>query len=136
MAVAGGTCPCSQRFRTSSPTHTLPAVSDKATEFVICGATHAGKTFRPSDWAERLCGVMSAFGAERRMEYSPYVQPINSGGVKCVVVSIELEDLEPMAYKFLLNFAKDNELQVRPGRIGKRDDGEAGAEGAANGANG
>jgi hypothetical protein len=104
-------------------------VSDKPTEIVIRGETHAGKAFRPSDWAERLCGVMSAFGAERRMEYSPYVQPISAGGVKCVVVSVELEELEPMAFKFLLNFAKDNELQVRPGRGGKRD-GEDGTPGA------
>lgn len=105
-------------------------MSDKPTEVVIRGVTHEGKPFRPSDWAERLCGVMSAFGAEHRMEYSPFVQPINSGGVKCVVVSIELEDIEPMAYKFLLNFAKDNELQVRPGRIAKRpDEGGGSAEG-------
>jgi len=106
-------------------------VSDKPTEIVICGVTQTGKPFRPSDWSERLCGVMSAFGAERRMEYSPYVQPINSGGVKCVVVSIELEELEPMAYKFLLNFARDNELQVRPGRIAKREDGDGGGKGDA-----
>jgi len=108
-------------------------VSDKPTEIVIRGVTHAGKTFRPSDWAERLCGVMSAFGAERRMEYSPYVHPVNSGGAKCVVVSIELEELEPMAYKFLLNFAKDNELQVRPGRVAKRDAGDASQGGATEG---
>ena len=85
-------------------------------EIVIQGMTQAGKTFRPSDWAERLCGVLSAFGAEKRMEYSPYVQPITSAGVKCVVVHKRLEELEPMAYKFLLSFAKDNELRVRPGR--------------------
>ena len=90
-------------------------VSDKSTEVVIRGLTHEGKPFRPSDWAERLCGVMSAFGAEHRMEYSPYVQPINSGGVKCVVVSIALEELQPMAFNVLLNFAKDNELQVPHG---------------------
>ena len=102
---------------------------DKSTEVVIRGLTHDGKPFRPSDWAERLCGVMSAFGAEHRMEYSPYVQPINSGGVKCVVVSIELEDIQPMAFNFLLNFAKDNELQVRPGRIARRED--EGSEGSA-----
>jgi len=50
------------------------------------------------------------------MLYSPYVQPITSAGVKCVVVDIRLKEIEPMAYSFLLNFAKDNELQVRPGR--------------------
>jgi hypothetical protein len=91
-------------------------MSDEPDEIVIRGVTTSGKTFRPSDWAERLCGVMSAFGRERHLEYSPYVQPINSGGVKCVVVSRQLQEIERMAFNFLMNFAKDNELQVRPGR--------------------
>ena len=69
-------------------------------EFVILGTTLDGKPFRPSDWAERLCGVMCAFGGDHRMQYSPYVHP--------------------MAYRFLLNFAKDNELQVRQGRVAER----------------
>jgi len=86
-------------------------------EFVIQGVTLDGRPFRPSDWAERLCGVMSAFGSDGRMQYSPYVHPITSGGVKCVVVDVRLKDVEPMAYTFLLNFARDNELKVRPGRI-------------------
>ena len=87
-------------------------MTTESDEFVIRGVTTSGKTFRPSDWAERLCGVMSAFGRERHLEYSPYVQPVNSGGVKCVVVSKSLQEIEPMAYNFLLNFAKDNDLQV------------------------
>ena len=33
-------------------------------------------------------------------------------GVKCVVVNSELRDLEPMAWDFVLNFARDNDLQV------------------------
>jgi len=37
-------------------------------------------------------------------------------------VDIRLKEIEPMAYSFLLNFAKDNELQVRPGRGEKRPD--------------
>jgi hypothetical protein len=28
-----------------------------------------------------------------------------------------VEDIEPMAYRFLVNFAKDNELRVRDGRV-------------------
>ena len=48
--------------------------------FIIVGVTTAGKKFRPSDWAERLCGVLSAFGAEKRMRYSPYVGPRNHKG--------------------------------------------------------
>ncbi len=92
-------------------------------EFVIRGVTPDGNPFRPSDWAERLCGVMSIFGSDQRMAYSPYVQPVNSGGVKCVVVDVRLKEIEPMAYTFLLNFAKDNELEVRNGRKNEREDG-------------
>ncbi|MGE5384869.1 MAG: DUF3579 domain-containing protein [Betaproteobacteria bacterium] len=83
--------------------------------FVIVGLTTEGKRFRPSDWAERLCGVMSAFGAERRMKYSPYVGPGEYGGEKAVFVDGRLNDVEPMIYRFVLNFAKDNDLQIMPG---------------------
>jgi hypothetical protein len=89
-------------------------------EFVIKGVTLSGNPFRPSDWAERLCGIMSAFGGDNRMQYSPYVHPVISAGVKCVVVDVRLKEIEPMAYNFLLHFARDNELQVRPGRGERR----------------
>lgn len=93
---------------------------DIPVEVVIQGITEGDSTFRPSDWAERLCGVMSAFGADRHMQYSPYVHPITSNGVKCVVVDRRLEDIEPMAFRFLMSFAKDNDLKVRPGRPAAR----------------
>jgi hypothetical protein len=89
-------------------------------EFVILGLTREGKPFRPSDWAERLCGVLAAFGNDHRMQYSPFVHPVTANGVRCVVVDVRLEELEPMAYRFLASFAKDNELQVRDGRIAER----------------
>ena len=89
-------------------------------EFVIRGLTLDGKPFRPSDWADRLCGVMSQFGASHRMAYSPYVYPVLSEGLTCVVVDARLREIEPLAYKFLVSFAKDNELQVRDGRTIER----------------
>ena len=83
--------------------------------FIIVGITHAGKRFRPSDWAERLCGIMSAFGSDQRMTYSPYVRPgANARGDKTVSVDARLYDIEPLAYKFLQNFAADNDLQLMP----------------------
>jgi hypothetical protein len=36
------------------------------------------------------------------------------------VVDVRLEQIEPMGYGFVLNFAKDNELQVRDGRVAER----------------
>jgi hypothetical protein len=86
----------------------------QADSFVIVGVTLAGRQFRPSDWADRLCGIMSVFGAERRMSYSPFVQPGTTEGFKCVFVDARIRDIEPMAYTFMVNFAKDNQLKVAP----------------------
>ena len=84
-----------------------------AHSFTIVGRTSDGKTFRPSDWADRLCGIMSAFGADRKMKFSPYVRPgCTMDGGKCVLVDGKLYQIEPLAYKFLVNFAKDNDLKV------------------------
>lgn len=94
-------------------------------EIVIMGSTLDGKPFRPSDWAERLAGCVSSFGGDGRLGYSPYCFPITSAGVRCVVVDVRLKELEPMAHAFLLNFAKDNELKTRPGRIKERDEDDA-----------
>lgn len=80
--------------------------------FVIVGVTNEGKKFRPSDWADRLCGVMSAFGSDNRMMYSPYVRPGCSLKGDKTVVDARLHDVEALAYNFLVNFAKDNNLQV------------------------
>lgn len=88
-------------------------MNQKIQDFVIIGVTREGKRFRPSDWADRLCGIMSAFGADHRMKYSPYVRPgSRPNGDKTVRVDARLHDVEPLAYKFLVNFANDNDLQV------------------------
>ena len=91
--------------------------STSSKEIYILGITRQGKAFRPSDWAERLAGVMSSFrpgGAHpgSHLSYSPWCIPTTLGGVKCVVVHRDLRDAEPMAWDFCMNFARDNELQV------------------------
>jgi len=87
-------------------------------EFFIQGITSDGKQFRPSDWAERLCGVMACFGPEgshgpnARLHQSPYVRMVTLAGVKTVAVNEDLRQIEPLAYHFVHNFAKDNDLQI------------------------
>jgi hypothetical protein len=89
---------------------------EDALEVVIVGTTTAGRAFRPSDWAERLCGMMSVFSEDRHLSYSPYLKPVISGGIRCVLVDVELERIDPAAYSFLFSFARDNELTLRAGR--------------------
>jgi hypothetical protein len=99
----------------AEPAHTL---EQPAREFFILGLTSDGKQFRPSDWADRLCGVMSCFrpagpaSRNAHLQYSPYVRPILLNGVRAVAVNESLRGIEPLAYHFVVNFAKDNDLQV------------------------
>lgn len=107
----------------------------KPREVFIQGLTKDGKTFRPSDWAERLAGAMSCFrpgggvrGPAAHIGYSPYCVPTVIDGVKCVVVNEALRDIEVMAWDFVMNFARDNNLQVveacllpEPGRPARSD---------------
>jgi hypothetical protein len=92
-------------------------VSPSANEVFIQGRTRSGKPFRPSDWAERLSGVMSPFHPAGRMPgahlgYSPWCNPKVINGVKCVVLNTALRDYDPMAWDFVIGFARDNELEV------------------------
>lgn len=96
-----------------------PAPAAKPREFFIHGVTSKGRPFRPSDWAERLAGAMSCFrpggargGIGAHIGYSPYCVPTTVGDVKCVVVNEALRKIEPMAWDFVMNFARDNDLQV------------------------
>ena len=84
-----------------------------ALEIVIVGTTIEGCQFRPGDWAERLCGMMSIFGEDRHLSYSPYLKPVVAAGVKCVVIDRRLEHIDPSAYSFLLAFARYIELMLR-----------------------
>lgn len=91
----------------------------KPREIFIQGLTQDGRAFRPSDWSERLAGAMSCFrpgggkgGIGAFIGYSPYCVPRVINGVKCVIVNEALKEIEPMAWEFVMNFARDNGLQV------------------------
>jgi hypothetical protein len=96
---------------------TQPEPKAKPSEFFIQGVTLDGQPFRPSDWAERLAGAMSCFrpdgvhgGIGSFIGYSPLCVPRVINGVKCVIVSEALRAVEPMAWDFVMNFARDNQL--------------------------
>ena len=92
-------------------------ISPSAKEVFIQGVTSDGRPFRPSDWAERLAGVMSSFrpgGAApgSHLSYSPWCVPTSIAGTKCVIVNTDLREHNVMAWDFVMNFARDNGLQI------------------------
>lgn len=85
-------------------------------EVVIRGITSQGRTFRPSDWADRLAGLVSQVGMDNRLNYCRGVQPVTRAGVRCVVINRDLERQDNRMFEFLLGFARDNDLEVVDGR--------------------
>ena len=81
-------------------------------KIIIQGLTQNGKKFRPSDWAERLCGAVASYDRNRRITFHPCVSLATMDNIKCVVVDASLEQDEDMLYDFLINFADENNLKV------------------------
>ena len=85
--------------------------------FYTIGKTTDGKKFRPSDWADRFCGVLSSYRPKNSklskpsvLAYSPYAQPQLYRGEKVVLIDREIEKIELLAWRFVTNFIEDNKL--------------------------
>ncbi len=84
----------------------------KDKKIIIEGITNQGKTFRPSDWAERMSGTLASF-KNSRILYSPLLQPsVNHEGYKCVLLDPKLKKSNPELYRTILEFAKNNNLKI------------------------
>lgn len=97
-------------------------------KYVVKGITADGDVFRPSDWADRLCSVLSQFVPNPRPQpvngtnlavFSTMVMPAVIGGVRSVVIDRQLQDIEPLALDFALSFARDNNLVIENQGINK-----------------
>ena len=80
-------------------------------ELIIEGLTVDGKKFRPSDWVDRLCGMLAVFD-KQKVSYSPYLRPLVYNNMNCVAVRKELETKKPSIFEFIMQFASDNKLMV------------------------
>ena len=90
---------------------------------IIFGVTNAGEKFRPSDWIERFCGVMAPYDTtyqssgervniQKGMGYSDLVFPTTHKGERVAIAMEQLNDIEPLAWEFVLNFIKENDLKT------------------------
>lgn len=80
-------------------------------ELIIEGLTVDGIKFRPSDWVDRLCGMLAVF-EKHKVSYSPFLRPMLYQDMNCVAVKKELQEQSPEVFNFIMQFAKDNNLLV------------------------
>ena len=80
-------------------------------ELIIEGITIDGHKFRPSDWVDRLCGMLAVFD-QQKVSYSPYLRPMVYQNMNCVAVKKELRDTIPSVFDFIMQFAADNDLLI------------------------
>ena len=85
---------------------------EKKVKIIIEGITEEGAKFRPSDWAERMCGSLSTY-RNHRLFYSPLLRPSFRHGIRCVVLDPHLKEKNPELYKHIMDFAKANRLKMR-----------------------
>lgn len=81
-------------------------------EWLILGITPNGRPFRPSDWSERLCGALASYDKHGRWVYSEHAQPVIHEGQVGVRVKTVLKNSNLGAYKFIMDFAGNNQLKM------------------------
>jgi hypothetical protein len=85
-------------------------------KLVISSMMENGNKFRPSDWIERISSTLASFHVDNRLRYSQGVQPCIIDGEMCLVVARWLETVDPMAYRYVMDFALANRLLIQPDR--------------------
>jgi len=81
-------------------------------KIIIEGITRDGHKFRPSDWAERMCGALSSYGRDQRINYSPLLHPLTINGIKCISIDPRMQDSNPEMFCYIMNFADSNQLSM------------------------
>jgi len=79
---------------------------------VVESVVEDGRRFRPSDWIERISTTLASFGPDHRLHYADSVCPRIVNGEKCLVVDQSLQETNPAAYEYILEFVRSNRLKV------------------------
>jgi len=96
-----------------------------AVSWLVEGTMQNGRTFRPSDWVDRVSGVLAKFGSDHRLRYGA-VRPCYVKGKKCLLVQKALEHDDPVAFEYVSTFVRTNGLQMHDLRAGSEDIKETG----------
>ena len=96
-------------------------MSEAENYLVISSIQDNGKKFRPADWIERISSTLASLDPSNRLHYSSNVQPCTIEGERCLLVARSLEQSNPRAYEYIMEFARSNKLRIQPDRrLGSR----------------
>lgn len=79
--------------------------------YFILGISAEGHKFRPSDWVERIASLFAS-NHNRRLSYNPMVVPASFNMQAGLFVQQNFAYSHPAEFKFILDFAESNKLQI------------------------
>ncbi len=79
---------------------------------VVESIAEDGGKFRPSDWVERISTTLATFGPDHRLHYDESVRPSIINGEKCLLIDKTLQQKNPQAFEYILNFVRTNRLRM------------------------
>jgi hypothetical protein len=82
------------------------------------GESASESRVRPHNWAERFAGNVASYGADRRLRYSPVLEPVVVNGTKCLRMCRSLEQSNPVLFREVLGFADHYGLRVHGMNLG------------------
>ncbi len=80
--------------------------------WIILGIDLQEKTFRPSDWAARICELACNMQNNRMVQYSDDLRPIRYNGQTAVYVDIDLKEERTKIWEQVMSFANLHQLKV------------------------
>lgn len=98
-------------FDASNGGYEPPQDGGKHQAWLIQGVNDEGLRFRPSDWAERICGLMAGFQGGR-LHYSALLYPSSVNGIKCVHMDDRLQSIAPAIHLQVMEFVRNNQLNM------------------------
>ncbi len=102
---------------TAEPNDQAPKETTNASEsdpqyVIIKGVKEDGRTFRPSDWTDRLAALGAEYGPDRRLRYAKELRATTIDGTKCLRVDLKLKETNATLYEMVVCFAQENSLRI------------------------
>lgn len=83
---------------------------------IVKGINTSGEIMRPSSqnrWNEMLCGMLAHIPYDKRILYAHCLQPVVENGILSIRIGAGLRSCDPDIYYQVIDFALDNNLQVK-----------------------